>query len=197
MYVILQDRCSVVHIPFVLMTKCKFLAKLPVDNLIHPVVSRLLLILWYFFKHSIIMWLMVSSLSPHNLHLLFCCGLSILTLILLVRTALYCAALRRYSFFLKRFPFLSHVHVFLFEMLLISRLKRTWSYLSSHFSSYCHFVGLHVISIVSVSNQLFSVFFYVVFESLYRCVNAVFNAGKSFNSLVPCCMSTSSLGCNN
>ena len=28
--------------------------------------------------HSLIMWLMVSSLSPHNLHLLFCCVLSIL-----------------------------------------------------------------------------------------------------------------------
>ena len=31
--------------------------------------------------HSIIMWLIVSSLSPHNLHLLFCCVLSILALI--------------------------------------------------------------------------------------------------------------------
>ena len=27
--------------------------------------------------HSLIMWLMVSSLSPHSLHLLFCCVLSI------------------------------------------------------------------------------------------------------------------------
>ena len=31
--------------------------------------------------HSLIMWLMVSSLSPHNWHLLFCCVLSILVLI--------------------------------------------------------------------------------------------------------------------
>ena len=31
--------------------------------------------------HSIIMWLIVSSLSPHSLHLLFCCVLSILALI--------------------------------------------------------------------------------------------------------------------
>ena len=31
--------------------------------------------------HSLIMWSIVSSLSPHNLHLLFCCVLSILTLI--------------------------------------------------------------------------------------------------------------------
>ena len=28
--------------------------------------------------HSLIMWLIVSSLSPHSLHLLFCCVLSIL-----------------------------------------------------------------------------------------------------------------------
>ena len=34
--------------------------------------------------HSLIMWLMVSSLSPHRLHLLFCCVLSILALIWLV-----------------------------------------------------------------------------------------------------------------
>ena len=31
--------------------------------------------------HSLIMWLMVLSLSPHSLHLLFCCVLSILALI--------------------------------------------------------------------------------------------------------------------
>ena len=32
--------------------------------------------------HSLIMWLMVSSLSPHSLYLLFCCILSILALLL-------------------------------------------------------------------------------------------------------------------
>ena len=31
--------------------------------------------------HSLLMWLIVSSLSPHSLHLLFCCVLSILALI--------------------------------------------------------------------------------------------------------------------
>ena len=31
--------------------------------------------------HSLIMWLMISSLSPHSLHLLFCCVLSIFALI--------------------------------------------------------------------------------------------------------------------
>ena len=47
--------------------------------------------------HSFIMWLIVSSRSPHSLHLLFCCVLSILALIWLVLTALFCAAIRRDS----------------------------------------------------------------------------------------------------
>ena len=37
--------------------------------------------------HLFIMWLIVSSLSPHSLHLLFCCVLSILALIWLVLMA--------------------------------------------------------------------------------------------------------------
>ena len=47
--------------------------------------------------HSLIMWLVVSSLSPHNLHLLFCCVLSILALIWLVLLALFWAAIWRDS----------------------------------------------------------------------------------------------------
>ena len=74
--------------------------------------------------HLLIMWLMVSSLSPHSLHLLFCCVLSILALIWLVLMALFCAAIRRDSVSLLKFPFLSHVQVLLCEMLSISRLKR-------------------------------------------------------------------------
>ena len=75
--------------------------------------------------HSLIMRLMVSALSPHNLHLLFCCVLSIFALIWLLLMALFCAAIGKDSVSLLRFPFLSHVHVFLCEMLLISRLKRS------------------------------------------------------------------------
>ena len=74
--------------------------------------------------HSLIMWLMVSSLSPHNLHLLFCCVLSIFSLIWLVLMALFCAAIRRDSVSLLKFPFLTHVQVLSCEMLFISRLKR-------------------------------------------------------------------------
>ena len=42
--------------------------------------------------NSLINGLIVSSLSPHNLHLLFCCVLSILALIWMVLMALLCAA---------------------------------------------------------------------------------------------------------
>ena len=66
--------------------------------------------------HSLIMWLMVSSLSPHNQHLLFCCVLSILALIWLVLMALSCAAIRSDSVSLLRVPFLCHIHVFLCDV---------------------------------------------------------------------------------
>ena len=74
--------------------------------------------------HSLIMWLIVSSLSPHSLHLLFCCVLSIHALIWLVLMALSCAAIKRDSVSLLKFPFRSQVQVFWCEMLFIRRLKR-------------------------------------------------------------------------
>ena len=57
--------------------------------------------------HSLIMWLIVSSLSLHSQHLLFCCVLSILALIWLVLMALSCAAIRRDSVYLLRLLFLA------------------------------------------------------------------------------------------
>ena len=137
---ILQDRFWVVHIPFVHMVKLQFLAQFPVDHLCPPscALSYTLSVLicciclcdWSF-----------HLLSPHNLHLLFCCILSILALIC-------CAAIRRDSVSLLRFHFLSHVHVFLCEMLLISRLKH------SCFSSYFCFLVI-VVLLVLMSLVLF------------------------------------------
>ena len=49
--------------------------------------------------HSLIMWLIVSSLPPYSLHLLFCCVLSILALVWLVLMVLFSAAIRRDSVF--------------------------------------------------------------------------------------------------
>ena len=84
------------------------------------------LVLYYFYTsllHSLIMWLIVSSLSPHNLHQPFCWVLSILALTWFVLMALFCAAIGKDSVYFIRFQFFSHVHVFLSEMLLFSRLK--------------------------------------------------------------------------
>ena len=141
------------------------------------------LILYSFFanlQHSLIIWLIVSFLSPHNLHLLFCCILSNVALIWLVLMALFCAAIRRYSVSLLKFPFFSHVQVFSSEMLLVSRLTSLELFFFPRlFSGYCRSTCPRVISIVSSDcNQSSSVLLYVVFESLYRCVHAVFNAGQ-------------------
>ena len=127
------------------MVKLQFLAQFPVDHLAYPVMSGLILFLCYL----LIMWLIVSSLSPHNLHL-FCCVLSILVLIWLVFMALFWAAIRRDSVSLLRFLFLSQVHVFSCEMLLVSRLKHPLSCFSfqSCFSDYCHSADPRVVSIV-------------------------------------------------
>ena len=88
---------------------------------------------WVNMLHSLIMWLIVLSLSPHNLDLLFCCVLSILALIWSVLIALFCAAVRRDSVSLLMFPFLNHFPVFSHEMLFISRLKRPLNCFSPHF----------------------------------------------------------------
>ena len=64
------------------------------------------------------------------------------------------------------------------------------------FPSYFLSVVHRVVSIVSDGcKQSSFVFSYVVFESLYRCVNAVFDAGKS-SFLDTYNLSTSSLGCS-
>ena len=127
---------------------------------------------WVNLLHSL-MWLMVSSRSPNNLQLLFYCVLSILVLIWLVLMALFFAAIWR--------GLVGHDQVFSCELLLISRLKRPYNCFSSYF---CFLVT--VILLVLVLSVLFlraaislpQRFFYVVFKSLYGCVNAAFNGAS-------------------
>ena len=129
---ILSDRSWIVHIPLVRVVKFKLLAQFLVDNL--PTLSCLLLYSFCAsFLHSLNMLLIVSSLLPHNLYLLFCCVLSILALIWLFLMALFFVAIRRDSVSLLRFPFLSNIHVFSWEMSLVSRIKRPVNCFSSHF----------------------------------------------------------------
>ena len=103
--------------------------------------------------HSLIMWLIVSSLSPHSLHLLFCCVLSILTLIWLVLMALSCAAIRRDSVSLLRFPFLSQVQVFWWGDVVYKTFKAAIELFSFPFLflSCCHSFVYRVVRIVSDS----------------------------------------------
>ena len=95
--------------------------------------TQLCLILYFFcanLQHSLIMWLMVSSLLLYSLHLLFCCVLSILALIWLVLTALFCAAIRRDYY---------HYYFYYFY----------------HFSCFCFFFLT-----TTCASQVFSIFFY-------------------------------------
>ena len=95
--------------------------------------------------HSLIMWLIISSLSPHNLHLLFCYVLSIVALTLLVLMALFWVAIRKESVSLSRLPFPRHVQVFSCEILSACRLKYPYSCFSSNF---CFLVIVVLLSIV-------------------------------------------------
>ena len=147
---------------------------------------------------------MVLSLSSYMLHLLFYYVLSILALIILVQLALFCASIRRDSVSLLRFPFLSHVQVFSYEMLLISRLKRPTSCFSSHFC-----FPVIVIRLVPVSSVLFLVAVIRLpprfcIWSLYcisRCIDASTLSSMMASHLPPSLpnihsLSTSSMECN-
>ncbi len=54
---------------------------------------------------------------------------------------LFCAAIRRDSVSLLKFPFLSHVHLFSREMSLVSRLKRTFAILLRLIYSHFDIIG--------------------------------------------------------
>ena len=117
------------HTPFVQRVKFKFLAQFPVDHFFHPILSTFILFFCTNLHDLIIILLIVSSLSPHNLHMLFCCILSIFAFLML----LFSGAIRKYSVSLLRFPVLSHVQVFWCEILLVCPY-------SSFFSHFCFLV---------------------------------------------------------
>ena len=140
----------------------------------------------YSFCANLLHWLMrlfASFLSPHNVRLLFFGVLSILTLIWLVFMPLFCAAIMSDSIsssvlFLAS-SMISRVRC---PLLVASNVHRV--FFSLLFSGYCRSAGPHVVRIVLGScDQSSTALLYVVFETLYQCVNAVFNAGKSSSSI--------------
>ena len=141
--------------------------------------------LWANLLHSLIMWLMVSSLSPHNRHLLFCYVLSILVLMWLVLMASFCAAIRRDSVSLLKFLFCSQIQVYWCEMLFISHLKRPYSCFSSHFCFlvvvFLLFIMLSVSFLMAVNSPP-SCF---PMKSSNRCIDAPMLSSMLANPLPP------------
>ena len=126
------------------MVKFKSLAQFPLDQLSHPVVPSLVLLLCLFAVS--LKWLTVSSLSPYNLHLLIWWVLSFFALIELVLLVLFCAPNRSDSVSLLRFSFHNHVQVSSCAILPVCCLK-----LLLFFSPYlfcCFSVCLYVINAV-------------------------------------------------
>ena len=96
--------------------------------------------------------------------------------------ALFCAAIRKDSDSLLMFSFLSHVHVFPCVISLVCRLKYPCSCSSSHFCFLSVIDHCIVSAVTGRCNQSFLALFYVVFDSLYRYIVAIFNAGESTSS---------------
>ena len=130
----------------------------------------------YFFAlillHSLIMWLIVSSLSPHNIHLLFFLHL-VYTCFGKVRMELFWVAIRRNSVSFLRFPFLGHVQDFSREISLVRRLKCPFTYFSSHFCFQVIFVFLMLVLsalflVAVISFPLHFLCYLLVFVSLHQ-----------------------------
>ena len=115
MHLILWGGFCFVRIPFGRMFKFQFLAQFPVDHLPHPVMSCLAVFCTNLL-HSLIIWLIVSSLLPYNMHLLFCCFLSIF--------ALTKSLWRRFVLLLKEIQFLPWD----FPCIAMSRFSRVQSH---------------------------------------------------------------------
>ena len=116
--------------------------------------------------HSLIMWLIVSSLSPRSLHWLFCCVLSILALIWLVLMVFFCAAIRRDYVSLLRFHFLIHVQALPW---LGSFIPSVRCHLLHFIASIAHFpipnsISISWLNILTACIRLYSYFFLFFFK---------------------------------
>ena len=112
--------------------------------------------------------------------------------------ALFHAAVGRDSVSLLMVKFLSHVQDFSSEISLVCRLKYPYSSFSSYFYFLVIFVLLmHVLRVLFLVVVIINpIHFYVIFESLYRCIDAVLNASESSSSSFDTrSLSMSSLSC--
>ena len=145
--------------------------------------------------------MIVSSLSPHNLNLLFCFVISILGLIWLVLLALFFfSTVWRDSVSLLGFSFLSYVHVFPWDMSLVSSLKRSYSCLCPNLFLVI-VVPLVLVSLVLVLVAVICLPPNFSILSSSRCIDVSTQSSMQASPLRPSLLdtyilSTSSLGCN-
>ena len=132
--------------------------------------------------HSLIIWMMVSSLSPHRLHLLYCCVLSILPLIWLVLPALFCAAVRRDSVSFLRLPFLCKTRFSCVRCCLLVVYNAHRDFFSSHFCFLVIVILLAIVLSVSFLMAVISLLSYVknvlIIHLQFHKENSVFMSGK-------------------
>ena len=100
--------------------------------------------------------------------------------LIILLLCVFCAASRRESFSLLIFPFLSHIHIFSGEISLVELSIQLFFFFVFwlFFFCWCLCCLYRFWSLKSV--VLWTL--HVIFKSLYRCINAVFSAGKSSSS---------------
>ena len=130
------------HIPFILTVRFKLLTKFPVDHL-HPTLHSYLDLYsrCAYIPLSLFIWLIVSSSSPYNQHLLFfrlvCSYLTYLILMML-----FCAAIWRDSVSLLKYPFFNDVQLSSCKISLVCCSKCPYNCFYSHFCFLVIFVQL-------------------------------------------------------
>ena len=161
------------------MVRFKFLAQFPVDHLAHPIVSSLILFLCQFaaFVYYVIDNFVSISTWPTSavlLRLIYCFAM------VGPYGVVLCCYQNRFSFSLKVSLSYPRPGFLVWDITCLSlKTSAELFFFPLLFSNYLHSADPRVVRIVfGGCDQSFSSLFYVVFESLYRCVNAVFNDGK-------------------
>ena len=100
---------------------------------------------------------------------------------------LFCAAIRSNSRFFFQHPLSQSYQSFLMCDFACLSLEISIQLFSLHFSGYFSSIDAYVVCIISIRcNQSFSVFFNVVLESLYRCIDVIFTVGGSSSPFFSC-----------
>ena len=157
------------YISFFRIFKFRFLAQFPIDHIPYPVVSTCILSLHEFAVFAFYVIDHFISITNITYNCYFVASYLLIPWYWLVLKALFYAVIRRDS---------------------ISLLKVSFSYPcpslleSLEVSSYFSFLVISclICFVPDGYNQSFSTLNYVIFESLYRFINAILNAGKSSSS---------------